>query len=465
MNKKFCPNCGHPIKNDADFCPNCGTKLNKKQENPTKEIHKEPSSTQAVSQEPQSRVAMVKNKAPMSKKTKLQIVIAAIVLIIIILFVGIGNWYYPKANQVNRIVNTLQTSTEVSKVIKPEDTAVKVTKENSKSTREYFKNLANVAETENSLVNNGTYGDYTLVEDGKNLLFFPKYKLEVPTYNPTVTTSHANSTIYVNGKNVGKVSSDGADNYSHKIGPLLQGAYSIKISSKVHGKTLTAKLNEEIKSNANISMDIKTASFKVKSVPNGVVYINGEKAGKLSKNGMKKFTDYPITDNMSLYVETTVKGKKVKSEVMKNVESQVYDDETTTLEPEFAGQISKTDAEDLLTRVLDTDDPDEDSFVDGNNSRAYHLIVDALKKTSDMDGFESIGDCKVKILNTKLTSNRESTINFQVSYEFDFEDKTNKQTIEWDGCIIQNNGSTDNPNYQIKELGNSKMISNEDTAD
>lgn len=465
MNKKFCPNCGHPIKNDADFCPNCGTKLKKEKPADTTQTTKPNEKiTPQTAQVSPSRTAVIKNKTPMPKKTKLEIIVAAVVLVIIILFAGIGNWYYSKANQVNRIVNTLRTSSDVSKVIKPEDPAVKVTKDNSKSLRDYFKNVANVQETENDLVNNGTYSDYTLIEDGKSLLFFPKYKLEVPTYNPTVTTSHANSTIYVNGKSVGKVSSDGSDNYSHKIGPLLEGTYSIKIRSKVHGKTLTATLNEEIKSNSNINMDIKTGSFKVKSVPNGVVYINGEKAGKLDKKGTAKFTDYPVTDNMSLYVETTVNGKKVKSEIIKNVENQIYNDETVTLEPKFAGQITKSDAEDLLTRVLNTEDPDEDAFVDGKDSRAYSLIADALKKTSDMDGFESISDCSVKILNINLTGKNESTIDFQVSYEFDFEDKTNKQTIEWDGCVIQNNGSNDNPEYQIKDLGKAKMISNKDIS-
>ncbi|WP_127795660.1 zinc-ribbon domain-containing protein [Lactobacillus johnsonii] len=32
MKKKFCPNCGHLLKQDADFCPNCGFKVHSKKQ-------------------------------------------------------------------------------------------------------------------------------------------------------------------------------------------------------------------------------------------------------------------------------------------------------------------------------------------------------------------------------------------------------------------------------------------------
>ncbi|MBT8921067.1 zinc-ribbon domain-containing protein [Lactobacillus delbrueckii subsp. bulgaricus] len=49
----------------------------------------------------------------------------------------------------------------------------------------------------------------SLGEDGHYFFFFPKYKLMVKTYSPTVVTNHENSTIKMNGKNVGKLSTSG----------------------------------------------------------------------------------------------------------------------------------------------------------------------------------------------------------------------------------------------------------------
>ncbi|ABJ59281.1 zinc-ribbon domain-containing protein [Lactobacillus delbrueckii] len=56
----------------------------------------------------------------------------------------------------------------------------------------------------------------SLGEDGHYFFFFPKYKLMVKTYSPTVVTNHENSTIKMNGKNVGKLSASG-DYYQKKL--------------------------------------------------------------------------------------------------------------------------------------------------------------------------------------------------------------------------------------------------------
>ncbi len=79
----------------------------------------------------------------------------------------------------------------------------------------------------------------------------------VKTYSPTVVTNHENSTIKMNGKNVGKLSASG-DYYQKKL---------------------------DLFSNHQVSLNITTGSFTVSSVPNGEVYINDKKVADLDDKG------------------------------------------------------------------------------------------------------------------------------------------------------------------------------------
>ena len=68
MKKKFCPNCGHLLKQDADFCPNCGFKVHSKKQKANQRVNH----TQRVQQISKKR------------KSKLGIVIASCILLLLV---------------------------------------------------------------------------------------------------------------------------------------------------------------------------------------------------------------------------------------------------------------------------------------------------------------------------------------------------------------------------------------------
>ncbi|KRM84778.1 hypothetical protein FC41_GL000504 [Lactobacillus hominis DSM 23910 = CRBIP 24.179] len=452
MDKKFCPNCGKPIKEDTQFCPNCGAEI-KQEVKP------------AVSQK-QTNAASPAVKAPMSKKKKWSLITGIVLVAVIVILVAVGNNVYSKDKQVSHIVYELTNKNgDAASVIKPADDSVKVTKSSAKATQQNFEKLSsNRSDIENALTMSGQYQNYKLVQDGHKWLIFPNYKLEVPTYNPQVNTNHSNSELFVDGKKQGKFVKSG-DMYSCKMDPVMEGTHKIEVRSKIHGRSLKAVSNQNINSNSEVDLAIKTGTFKVKGIPNADVYINDEKVGKLNKDGIKTFEDYPLTNGMTLYVKTKLDGKTVTSETIKNLEVDADGSTDYKVEPQFAGSISKDDAERLLTDQLNTDEPDADAFVGGKDSKAYHLIADALKKISDMDGFIRISNCDVKVSDLHLSASDETTVNFTVTYDFDFEDKTNHQVNEWDGCVIKNVGTQDDPEYKIKDLGKYKLIKSENEDD
>ena len=76
MKKKFCPKCGHPLKQDVDFCPSCGFKVHSKKQTSDQRVNH----TQRVQQISKKRMS------------KLGIVIASCILLLLV--GGITGFYF-----------------------------------------------------------------------------------------------------------------------------------------------------------------------------------------------------------------------------------------------------------------------------------------------------------------------------------------------------------------------------------
>lgn len=76
MKKKFCPKCGHPLKQDVDFCPSCGFKVHSKKQTSAQRVNH----TQRVQQISKKRMS------------KLGIVIASCILLLLV--GGITGFYF-----------------------------------------------------------------------------------------------------------------------------------------------------------------------------------------------------------------------------------------------------------------------------------------------------------------------------------------------------------------------------------
>ena len=93
-------------------------------------------------------------------------------------------------------------------------------------------------------------------------------------------------------------------------------------------------------------MNIATKTFTVASVPNGKVYINDKFAGKLDEKGYLKFNEYPISKNMTLYVTTSYKDKKLKSIDVNDLGTalDIAVEKSSIFYPKYSIYISKNDS-------------------------------------------------------------------------------------------------------------------------
>lgn len=458
----FCPNCGHPLKPGADFCSNCGYNLK------TKQVSKQVSS-QTVNNRRQPR----QPRKPMSKKNK---IIFSVVGVLLVAFIGFYIWghnYYSMTNQVNRITSKItDPSQDLSPYVTTVDNSVKVTKDSVKPLQEYYRDHHEAIIGLNASLKTGVgNSDVSLVKKGSYWLIFPKYQLQVSSYQPEIVTNHENSVVKVNGKSIGNLS-ETSDGYTKKLNPVLPGKYTIVVNSKVAGRNLKASSNCNIWSDKSIDMDIRTQTFTVKSVPNGVVYINDKKVGTLDEKGEITFDSYPITRNMQLYVSFNNDGKTIKSETVTDLSSAFNEDgsydysdlsdvvseneDGYVVEPQWKGVVSNDDATDLLNNAFTS--PDSDDFIDGSDNKDYKDIK-TMENAWDNDDKILSYDTDVTVESIYPASDNSCSVVFKVTYEFEHEDSSRKQVMEYKGGILQKDGD----NEKIKTIGKGKIISDKNS--
>ncbi|GAA2867725.1 zinc-ribbon domain-containing protein [Lactobacillus intestinalis] len=470
----FCPNCGHPLKPGAEFCPNCGYNVRTKQ-TPQKENSTQPTPSRSTQPRPHK---------PLSKKTKIIISTVSAPFVVFIIFYAWGTHHYSKNNQIDKITETLRNPKEdMSKYVVPDTPAMKVTAETVKPLQNYYQEHQTSVTKMNQNLKDGIdpNSDISLVKNGHYLLFFPKYQLQVKTYQPQVETNHGDSSVTMNGKSIGKLSGDNGKYYK-KLSLVFPGKYHFAVNSKVEGRSLSATSTSNIWANKTLNMDIETQTFSVKSVPNGEVYINDKKVGTLDNDGEITFKSYPITRNMALYVLYNGTKSELVTDMSDSFgdftsegdEDDDYTDDASNensadvtkqdgsyvVTPKWKGLISKDDANDLLSDAYE--DPNDDKFVNGSDNKWYGQIKQQNDRWDKSDEINSY-DTDVSIESIYPAKGNQSKVNYKVTYTLNYDDYTKKQIVEYTGGILQKDGD----DYLIKTIGDGKLISshNEDSDD
>lgn len=406
--------------------------------------------------------------------------------IIVILVGGLitaGNFYYTKDRQISRIVANLKDpKTGMAQYVVASTLDMKVTDDSLKPLQNYFKNhTAAVKKLDSNLRSGRDDGEIQLIEDGRYFLFFSKYKLRVQCYRPQVQTNHANSTLFVNGEDYGKMNG-GNQNYYQDLGLVFPGRYHILVKSKVNGRKLDADSIVNIWSDKTVNMKIKTATFQIRSVPNGVVYINDHKAATLNKKGHYTFKDYPLAKRMEIYVKSKADGKTIKSERVTdlsqsisaefsdseddvtdydgaadyqgNGEKDVYQDAEGDyiVNPIWPGLIKVEDA----ARMLHTNfkKPMVTNFENGKENADYKKIEQQIKKWKKDKKLKKF-NVEVKVLSVLPGKRNYSKIDYEVTFIKKYKDKSKKKEklLYQDAVLHLVNG-----HQEIQTLGKCKLI-------
>lgn len=264
----------------------------------------------------------------MTKKKGLHhLVLSLVLLLVLASLYGWGHFYYQRSNQIERIVLAVNNPKDnLAQYVTGKDPDLKVTNANLKPLQNYFaKNPQAYQKLVHNLKNNRTNSQISLSQTGTYFFIFPKYTLRVPVFRPQVKTNHANSELTVDKKKLG-IMQGANQNYYSELGMVFPGRYHLSVKTKVGKRLLTSDSVVNIWSDKTINMAIKTASFQIRSVPNGVVYLNDKKLTTLNEHGQASFTKYPLTKSMELYVESSYQGQKIKSETVKDLATAIKSD-------------------------------------------------------------------------------------------------------------------------------------------
>lgn len=477
-----CAKCGAKNQANATLCANCKAKLVKPAQS------SQP--TQPVKPVKPAKTGKRRADLKQTRKWKKQILIAVAVLLVLLAGYGYGKAHYAKDKQIDEIVTRMKDpSKDLSPYVKTDDSSFQLTKESVQPLQEYYKanqtkanNLGSEWKREDDL--DDVFEDpVSLGEDGHYFFFFPKYKLMVKTYSPTVVTNHENSTIKMNGKNVGKLSASG-DYYQKKLDPVIAGRYTFSVSANLSRKTISpSPVKLDLFSNHHVSLNITTGSFTVSSVPNGEVYINDKKVADLDDKGQASFKDYQITSGMSLYVKKSGIGK---SGTIYNFDQYVtapadqandsdndYDDDydfsddsdddndsdssdqiksvngSWVLTPSWPGLASSEDAEDLLQDIWD--DNDSEDWVNGSNNTGYLSIKKLHDNWDDSDSVANYSEV-VSVLSTSPAGNGKTYVNYTVTHNLSYtgdKDDTSVTDTYQKGIISQDSDG----DYVLEKLG------------
>lgn len=395
-----------------------------------------------------------------------------------VVFAALYTWgaiYYAKNNQIDRIVAGIQDpKQDMSQYVTPSTPDLTVTNETVKPLQRYFKTNKKAAKV---LAKNLRAGkdsrQIKLVQSGRYYLLYPKYTLRIQVYHPQVETNHGNSTLKVDKNNLGQMQGAG-QNYYTDLGLRLPGRYHLVVNTKVSGRQLEASSVVNIWSGKTINMNIKTGTFQIRSVPNGVVYINDKKVKQLGQNGQATFKNYPLAKHMELYITTKYKGKTVRSETVKDLSTSISSEFSNSDDnvndygetADYAGNEQKDVYQDvegdyivnpIWTGLIDKEEaghllysaylkPNKNNFVDGKNNTSYQKLIKTVKKFKKNKKDIHL---TVRIMQILPAGKNYSQVDYQLVYKYQEKGKKHTETVNYRDALFHNMKEV----QKIKSLG------------
>lgn len=357
-----CKNCGFENEKNALFCEECGNRLEQNSNNSSSRTNpneKEENFTNSPVGVGDSLFSNEgtkdkKTKKPISKKKIFSFIVLAIILLVFTSSYLIGKNYYSKDNQVDRYIETLNTSdaAKISSILHTEDPNFKLNKETINPYAEYIKNNKEYinslkSELKNVSTDKNSEKSIYLKKKGKVFLLFDRYDLMINPIYTEITTNMKDAELSLDGKKIGKADEE---NYVQKVGPLAPGEYEIKSEAERYGEPLINEQKVDFVENPSediINLALDGVNFDVSStLLDGVVYLNDKKLGNL-KDGYRRFGPIAWTEDSYLSVRKDFpSGTLTSKKVSLAKEEDTYSFDVVSLDEEVA--------EEFLNHIYDT---------------------------------------------------------------------------------------------------------------
>lgn len=298
---KFCTKCGSKLEEGKTVCDNCGYDFSPK-----------------------------KYKFFLTKNKKIAIASTIAVVIILACFIFVGKSLSNPYKLVARFQSDISTGnkSDLSKILYSNDSRLKIDDTTNAVLVTYFKNnpsdLSTVVENmKTQLINikliksskNSLDSDnFTIVEDGNTLLFFPRYKVFVKPSFIDVNTSIKGVEFYLNNKKIGTSTTE---NFAKELGPFIPGEYTLHAVYKGKYTSLDKTYNVDLinsstgKQSLSVFDDINYLRIS-SDYPNAEIFVNNVDT-KVKVSDAGNFG--PVDPETKIYALTEVNGKKLKSDI------------------------------------------------------------------------------------------------------------------------------------------------------
>ncbi|WP_106496163.1 zinc ribbon domain-containing protein [Lentibacillus sp. Marseille-P4043] len=417
---KYCKNCGHSLKEEAQFCPECGTTVQKavetdqisKQNKPVENQSVHTANTQKTQDTRQNRT-----KKPFFKSKKSKVITIIAVILVIALF---GSYYTinkimmsPEAVS-DRFIQAVKEKdvTQLRNFINEGQLEMDATKADVKTFLAFLedrpqmitaisdqlkKDVQKLDTSSNDTLAASDSNDHTLAnlkKDGKKWLLFDHYVVQVLPVYLEVSSTEDKTTILIGDKEVGTVNSEN----EKKLGPFLPGIYNVK--AVVEGNYGKVENTQEVdfsnleELEAASSFDFSDNYVELYS-DNGdaVLYVN-EKSTKKTINNIGKLGPIPMNGSVEVFAQKKFATGVKKSDKVKITEDTYdldlnlgyddYDEEYELTQAEMEKQVKLEEQSD---EVIETIYDHYKRISNDDFKSAYNLFSSNMKDKFGVDGW------------------------------------------------------------------------------
>ncbi|MBU3182992.1 zinc ribbon domain-containing protein [Clostridium psychrophilum] len=332
---KFCSKCGNEINEDQTFCTTCGNDLKNESTNETPPIEENTSTENSLPKEEYQRIKDTNpaqkhttSNNKLTKKSKISIIVAAVLIVAIIAIVQVGNYLSDPKKLEARFQKDVVTNnvSDLANTLYCNDTRLTVDNKNVVPLLDYFKknpsyydevieNLNNDALSPKDLsnINISSSNTLTLTNIGKKFLIFPNYKINVKPSFVDITTTVKDVNFSLNNTQIGKSDTDKS---TKEFGPYIPGTYLILANYKGKYVTLNHPYQVDLIKTSNGTATLSVFEdmnyLNISSdYPDAKIFVN-------SKDTNVKVSDAtnfgPVDTSSKIYATTVIGGKTLKSE-------------------------------------------------------------------------------------------------------------------------------------------------------
>jgi uncharacterized membrane protein YvbJ len=316
MNVNFCTSCGQKMDKNSPFCNGCGAKIESKGTTMTRSS------------------AAMPSLASLSKKTKIIIGSAILVLILCISLYKAGEAYTDKAALLENFEEQLEKRNvdELVHLLDSKKDSQKITKKNVQAMVDFLKENPGTEETLIAKLNENVKSDgglsvkasadtgypeqlITLEKRGKKFLIYDNYDLVLQPFPMNIYTNYNDLRFYVDGKEIKPAA---VEDEMVTIGSFIPGDYKVKAVLKSDFVELEKKvdINHVGPTNTELLFEIDYVQVHT-NVEGASVFVNDKDTGmKVSKDKTVEIGPVLTDGSMTVQLKKELPIGKIQSEAI-----------------------------------------------------------------------------------------------------------------------------------------------------